>query len=237
MVTKRNNGHFTSYFFRRLREDKIKPRRLNNPKGNERYTFSVANVTDGWKRDLYYDPRALRNLDYALRILPGLRKPLFESFDLVLEHEKVHAGVSSYQTYPAGKIKKIAEAAGREWHAEKLTENVANRGLVEHILKSHGIKSLRDPRARAVISDKISWYFVQSLIQMGDFRRFSKAGTTSVSPKNRSEAIARTLLARIHLKQLFTFLPDEIINEIVRKMKIRFTRIVDQANKKLQRAT
>jgi len=228
-------GPFSQAFYSRLRAERIKPRRLNKPKGPERFTFSVANPNGKWKRDLYYDPRALANLDDALRQFPHLRKPLMDAFEHTIEHELVHeASSKDYQAFPARKIIALSEARERDWEERLLPEQVANRGIVAKIMRENGLKSLSSPKAVELVSDKLSWQFVMSLIQAGELKRVAKEGIEANAPKSRKALGARQLLARMHLRQLFPKLPQEIINETVRKMRVKFTRLAEQVEAKFK---
>lgn len=226
-------GPFSNFFYKRLRAEGIKPRRVNNPQPRERYSFSVAQPRGEWKRDLYYDPRALRNLDHALELLPQLRKPMFTAFGDILEHEKVHVGASEYQAYPGKKIRRIAKATGREATATLLIEQVAHRGTIQRILKSHDIKSLQHPKAKKVLSDRLSWYIIRPVITSGLLMQL--AGSGSHAAKTIKETRRRRKKLRSAIKKELPTLPEEIIAETIRKAELRLVRLVEQAHEKMKK--
>ncbi|VVB99905.1 Uncharacterised protein [uncultured archaeon] len=232
MKPKPLTGPFSSFFYAKLRNEGIKPRRLNNPKGPEKHTFSISTPRKEWAWDLYYDPRALRNLDHALRALPEIRPQMAEAFEHTLEHEKVHAGASGYRSWPANKIKRIAYTTNRWATAQITAEQVANNGMIEKIMKLDKVDSLKRPKAKKVIPDKLSWFLIQSLIQNGDFRKLSRNGYTKFLPRGREQARARVALLEAYLKQLFPTLPQEIIAETIRLTGNRFTSLVEKASRR-----
>jgi hypothetical protein len=104
-------GGFSTHFYKRLRNEGVKPRRLKNPKGAGKFAVSVASSKIPKFKDLYYDPRALRNLDTAVELLPEIKPRLERVFELVLEHEKTRLGASRhYSAFSAWKIRKISDA-------------------------------------------------------------------------------------------------------------------------------
>src|SRR3989344_6182456 len=216
MRSKPLNGPFSRFFYESLRNERIKPRRLKNPKGIERFTFSVSTPRQRWARDLYYDKRALANLDHAVGLVPKVMPAMVQAFGYTIEHEKVHAGDSKYQALPVNEIKKISNLNNTGHRAQALFEQVANRGVIAKMLTDSKIKSLQHPSAKKVIADKLSWYIIQSLIQSGEFRRMVKSGLNASLPKTKQEARARIQIISLYLKKLFPNLENEHLEEIIK---------------------
>ena len=170
MPAKPVKGAFSNFFYARLRQGRIKPRRLQKPHGFESFTWSVANVRKQWARDLYYDARALRNLDQAVKLVPRILAPLKNKFEYDLHHELVHTGTSEHTAYTAKKIKIMAINSGRYTTSMLRAEQVANRGVLQRILRETSAKDFSNPKARAKIIEVLTWDLVAITIQRGEFK-------------------------------------------------------------------
>ncbi|MBN1941446.1 MAG: hypothetical protein JW772_04670 [Candidatus Diapherotrites archaeon] len=226
MPAKPLKGPFSDYFYARLRRAKIKPRRMINPRGIESHTWAVSNIRRKWARDLYYDARALRNLDHAIRLVPSIEAHLKRSFDYVLTHERAHTGTTFHTPYTAKKIKRLAYARGTPEKAQLIAEQVANRGVLARILREANAKTFASKKAHARVIDVLTWDLINASIRTGEFKKILRNGLDNVTA---SEERARRQNVMGMLQMLYPDLPAKIIHSTLNNFGKVYGKIIDEA--------
>lgn len=227
MPAKRIRGPFSDFFYDRLRKAKIKPRRITNPKGIGAFTWAVPAIRKQWTGDLYYDPRALQNLNHAVRLVPWLGPKLREFFEYDLHHELVHTGQTPHTKHTAAKIQRIAHKTGKTRKAFVIAEQVANRGVMQKILQETGAKSFRSVKARTRLKEVLTWDIIAFFLRRGNLKRAMKAGTYKV-PESDKSAMSGAIG---NLRNMYPGVPESVISDAIGLFVLTYGRIIADAFK------